>query len=84
MGLGRSANRKHRELTGPLGAWLEIVRGATWRSLADVRRTLRDTDAVRGKGNKYRLIAIVNYESETVIVKHLLTHAEYARGSWNK
>ena len=55
------------------------------------RQTWRDTDSVRGrtifniKGNRYRLLAIVNYASQTVIVKELVTHAEYTRkAGWNR
>jgi mRNA interferase HigB len=35
-------------------------------------------------GNKYRLIARVNYQSQLVFVLHLLTHAEYDKGAWNQ
>jgi mRNA interferase HigB len=36
------------------------------------------------KGNKYRLVVTVNYESQTIIVKDLITHAEYSKRGWNK
>jgi mRNA interferase HigB len=36
------------------------------------------------KGNRYRLIAIVNYASQTIVVRMLVTHDEYSRGEWNK
>ncbi len=28
-------------------------------------------------GNKYRLIAEVNFRSQTLFIRHILTHAEY-------
>lgn len=46
------------------------------------------TDCVKGqtifniKGNRYRLLAVVNYASQTIVVKMLLTHAEYSSGGW--
>lgn len=82
--------KKHGDLAGSLGAWLKISKGATWKSLDDLRKTLRDTDTVNGKtafnikGNAYRLIAVVNYDNQTVIVKDVLTHAEYTKGNWKK
>jgi len=77
-------------LVGPVATWLGIAREARWRSLNELRRTWRKTDCVKGrtifniKGNKYRLIATVNYESQTIILNSLLTHAEYSNEDWNK
>ena len=82
---------RHRDLSAPIAAWLTIAQGAKWKSLNELRQTWRDTDSVKGqtifniKGNKYRLLAIVNYASQTVIVKDLVTHAEYTKkGGWNR
>ncbi len=74
----------------PVATWLAVAREARWRNLNELRQTWRNTDCVKGKtifnikGNKYRLIAIVNYESQTIILNTLLTHAEYTSGDWNK
>ncbi len=35
-------------------------------------------------GNKYRLIARVNYQSQRVFVLYLFTHAEYDKGAWKQ
>jgi mRNA interferase HigB len=35
-------------------------------------------------GNKFRLIARVNYQSRRVFVLHILTHKEYDRGAWKQ
>jgi mRNA interferase HigB len=84
------ASRVHRDLTTPIATWVTIARAANWKSLNQVRQTWRNTDCVEGqtifniKGNKYRLVAIVNYDSQTIIVKALITHAEYSRRGWNK
>jgi mRNA interferase HigB len=84
------AKKAHRDLTSPVATWLTIAREATWKNLHEVRLTWRDTDCVKGKtifnikGNKYRLIAIVNYSSQTIVVKMLVTHAEYSKGEWNQ
>ncbi len=80
----------HRDLTSSVATWLMIARGANWRNLSEVRQTWRNTDCVKGKtifnikGNKYRLIAIVNYASQTIIERMLITHAEYSKGEWNR
>jgi len=84
------ASRVHRDLRSPIATWITIARGAKWKSLNEVRLTWRNTDRVKEltifnvKGNKYRLVATVNYESQTIIVKDLITHAEYSKRGWNK
>lgn len=35
-------------------------------------------------GNRFRLIAGINYETQTIFIKHVLTHAEYDKGEWKK
>lgn len=35
-------------------------------------------------GNKYRLIARVNYRTQRVFIRAILTHAEYDKGGWKK
>ena len=84
------AKKTHRDLTSSVATWLMIAREARWKNLNEVRLTWRNTDCVKGmtifniKGNRYRLIAIVNYASQTIIVRMLITHAMYSRGEWDK
>jgi mRNA interferase HigB len=80
----------HRDLTSSVATWLIIAREAKWKNLNEVRLTWRNTDCVKGKtifnikGNRYRLIASVNYASQTIVVRMLITHDEYSMGEWNK
>lgn len=84
------ASRVHRDLTTPIATWIAVARGAKWKSLHELRQTWRGTDCVKGqtifnvKGNKYRLLATVNYDSQTIVVKDLITHAEYSKREWTK
>ena len=84
------AERQHPELNGALDAWFRIAKRAKWTCLNDIRKTWRDTDQVDGKtvfnvkGNKFRLIAGINYQSQTIYIKHVLTHAEYDKEEWKK
>lgn len=85
------AIRKHADLGSPIAVWLTIARIAKWKNLNELRQTWRDTDSVKGqtifntKGNKYRLLAMVNYPSQTLIIKELVTHAEYtSKRGWNR
>ena len=68
--------------------WYNITSKATWHNLAEVRQTFRNADAVGGKtvfnvkGNDYRLVVDINYTTQTIYIRHLLTHAEYDKGAW--
>jgi mRNA interferase HigB len=79
------AIRGHRDLAGPIATWLAIAKGAKWNNLNELRRTWRNTDCVKGqtifnvKGNKYRMLATLNYQSQTIVVRDVLTHADYDR-----
>ena len=79
------AIKTHGDLKSPVALWLTVARDAKWKNLNDLRQTWQKTDCVRGetifnvKGNAYRLIAMVNYASQTIIVKRLTTHAEYSK-----
>jgi mRNA interferase HigB len=56
----------------------------------DVRLTYPQADYVDPctifniKGNSYRLIVKLQYQSSLVFIKHVLAHAEYDKGGWKK
>jgi mRNA interferase HigB len=78
----------HAEASASLDAWYRIARKAAWKSLADVRITWSSADIFGEctifniKGNKYRLIAWINYRTKKIFIRHVLTHAEYTKGGW--
>jgi mRNA interferase HigB len=86
----KEAGLRHPELETPLDAWFRIVKGASWHNLADVRRTFATADAVEKwtvfniKGNKYRLVAEINYPFGRIYIRHVLTHAEYDQEKWKR
>jgi mRNA interferase HigB len=69
-------------------SWNAIVKKAEWQNLEDVRKIYRDAEAVGNftvfniKGNEYRLIVGIDYETQTVYYKYFLTHAEYDKNKW--
>ena len=84
----KEAAREHRDLAGPLDIWYRIAKKARWQNLMEVRRVLPTADAA-GKftvfnirGNAYRLITEINYETGRIFLRHVLTHAEYSKESW--
>jgi mRNA interferase HigB len=84
----KEASARHPDLGDPLDAWFRIAKKASWEKLEDVRRTFSTADAVGKwtifniKGNRYRLIAEINFTFQRIYIRHVLTHAAYNRGGW--
>jgi mRNA interferase HigB len=82
------ASSLHGDLVEPLDAWYRIAKKATWQNLVEVRQQMPTADAVGKfvvfniKGNRYRLIAEVFFSSQVILIRHVLTHAEYDKGAW--
>jgi mRNA interferase HigB len=85
------ALRVHWDLPGradseiPLRAWFALVNVADWSGPADVKIQFRSASFVGDRvvfniaGNKYRLVAFINYPYRTVYVRFVGSHAEYDR-----
>jgi mRNA interferase HigB len=84
------AAEKHGDIGVPLDAWHRIAKKAEWRSLMEVRRDMPTADGVGKftvfhiKGNAYRLITEINYQTGRVFLRQVLTHAEYSKGAWKR
>lgn len=79
-----------RDAENALRMWIQNVEQMTWKNPAETRLTYRHADLVGDctvfnvRGNNYRLIARINYESQIVEVLHILTHTEYDKDKWKK
>lgn len=84
------AYKKHAEWSASLRAWTRITEEAEWKSFVDVRNSWRNSDQVGYyvvfdvANNRARLISIIDYEDQQVIVDCILTHAEYDRKDFTK
>lgn len=71
-----------------LTAWFNDVSGACWLKWADVRAMYSAADRVgeltvfNVGGNKYRIICEIHHDVPRVLIRHVLTHAEYDKGKW--
>ena len=87
----------HPDAEKPLKAWWKIVasRDTDWRNINDVKASLSGVDGFNLDcgvpvvvfnigGNKYRLVARIDYASHTVYIKAVLTHREYDRNQWKQ
>jgi mRNA interferase HigB len=89
--------RRNAPLRHALTDWLETTEAAAWEGIHDVRRTFKTADGVpvkvpgvglvvatvfNIKGNDFRLITTIDFVSEIVVIKEILTHAEYNKNAW--
>jgi mRNA interferase HigB len=64
------------------------VEFSSWQNLIEVQADYRSAESVGSftvfniKGNKYRLILSIDYESQVAYFKYFLTHAEYDKENW--
>ncbi|HEX4536455.1 MAG TPA: type II toxin-antitoxin system HigB family toxin [Candidatus Acidoferrum sp.] len=78
----------HPDAKASLEAWYGVVRNAKWSTPIEMKLLYGNADLVGRRtvfniaGNQYRLIARVNYVSQTVFVLHVLTHSDYDKGAW--
>lgn len=76
--------KKHAETKGPLEAWYHEVKKENWTNYMDVKNKYRSSSPIKGnrvvfniKGNKYRLVVKINYESKIIYIRFIGTHKEY-------
>ncbi|HWZ43381.1 MAG TPA: type II toxin-antitoxin system HigB family toxin [Candidatus Saccharimonadales bacterium] len=79
---------KHPDARSSLESWYAVVRKADWTTPAAMKQVYPNADLYGRRtifnisGNKYRLIARVNYRTQRVFILNVLTHAQYDQGDW--
>ena len=78
--------KKHPVARKPLQRFLTVVKAAEWRHFPDVKQSFAAADYTpSGRtifdigGNKYRLIARIDFEEQLLLIEKMLTHEEYDR-----
>jgi mRNA interferase HigB len=86
----QNAGKKYPDLRKPLHVWVTIIEKNEFHSLNDFKNSMKNTDKVMNcvvfniQGNNYRLIAKPDYINQRLLVKEVLTHAEYDKEKWKK
>jgi mRNA interferase HigB len=79
---------KYADAETSLRLWYDRTRLAEWKDFVELRQIFPSADQVGNLtvfnigGNKYRLIARVNYVRGKVFIRNVLTHAEYNTETW--
>jgi mRNA interferase HigB len=78
---------EHPDARTALDHWDRVAKGGTWAKFPDVRQSFNTVDLVAPfvvfdiGGNKYRLIAEVNFGRKVLLIRGIMTHKEYAKGA---
>jgi len=84
----RIFSEEHPEAGKALDHWYRVAKRAEWASLQDVKQSFNTADYVSPNvvfdvgGNKYRLIAEINFSRRVLFIRAILTHREYEKGAW--
>ena len=84
----REFQKQHSDCSSASDNWFKVASKADWANLIEVQSTFPQSEAVGNftvfniKGNKYRLIASIDYEGQLIYIKYVLTHAEYDKEKW--
>jgi len=70
----------------PVMAWYRQVRQSDWADPTDIKRDIRSASILKDgrvvlnvAGNKYRIVAWINYPYRVVYVRFIGTHRQYDR-----
>ena len=78
-------SRKHPASRKPLRRFIGILKHAEWPHFAALRETFASADYAAGVvvfnigGNKYRIVASVDFGRQIVVIDKVMTHKEYDR-----
>lgn len=73
----------HADSVEPLDRWYRIAKRATWANFAELRADFGSADQVGIRtifnigGNKYRLVTIIFFEDQVLLVRGVYTHQDY-------
>jgi mRNA interferase HigB len=78
--------RRHRAAEQALRSWFHEAKVARWKNFHDLKRQYPSADVLPQhrvifniKGNHYRLVVRIHYNTGVVFIRFIGTHAEYDR-----
>jgi mRNA interferase HigB len=79
---------EHPHARAAMDRWYRVAKRGTWSSFAEVKQSFNTADFGAPHvvfdigGNKYRLIAEMNFARRVLFIRFILTHQDYMRGAW--
>lgn len=84
----RDFSVKYPDSADWLDNWYSVISKTDYKHFADLRKAFPSADIVEKftvfnvKGNNYRLITAIHYNTKMVYIRHILTHTEYDKNKW--
>jgi mRNA interferase HigB len=76
--------KKHAQSKNPLAIWSKLMDETDYKDFNHLRKTFPAADYIHHQytifnisGNKYRLVTVINYDAQVIVIKKIWTHAEY-------
>ena len=79
----REFSRQHRAATVPLQVWRKVIERNKFGNFSELKRAFNSVDKAGDyyvfniAGNHYRLVAAIHFNTQTLYVRAILTHAAY-------
>lgn len=79
----RDFAKRQREADEPLQAWRKLIERSSFSSFSELKRAFNSVDKVGNyfvfnvAGNRFRLVAAIHFNTQTLYVRAVMTHAEY-------
>ena len=77
---------KHNDAEVPLKTWHKIVEKQNWKNTHDIKQMYGDASIIGSnrvvfniKGNHYRLVVQIHYNTQVVYIRFVGTHKEYEK-----
>lgn len=74
----------HADARQPLQAWYHDTKKASWKTPDEIKKIYRNASFLANKrvvfnikGNKYRLVVVVQYQHSIIYIRFVGTHKEY-------
>ena len=86
----RSFSEKRPDARVLLDRWYRVAKRADWANFADVKLSFNTADLVAPHivfdigGNRYRLVAEINFRKKVLFIRRIMTHKEYEKGAWKR
>jgi mRNA interferase HigB len=84
----RTFCEEHPNARNAMDHWYRVAKRASWSNFEEVKQSFNTADFVAPYvvfdigGNKYRLIAEMNFMRRVLFIRRIMTHKEYAKGAW--
>lgn len=80
----REYYKKNPQSKTALQDWVAVVKKAQWRCFADIKATYNSVDYIGNqhfafniKGNDYRIVVVIKFIPQFVLIRFIGTHKEY-------